>query len=80
MAIPRPFRRDSIELVQHGRAWRESVRADQLSEGDTIAQLGRVHGIRIAPDGQVMLAVGEHDGTLAVAPNRTFRAFVRVDQ
>lgn len=39
--IPPPFRRQRISIDHHGKTW-QSVRADQVLEGDIVPDLGRV--------------------------------------
>ena len=43
--IPAPFRRDRIAVDHHGKTW-QSVRADQVREGDIVPDLGLVAEVR----------------------------------
>lgn len=54
--LPKPFRRNSINLTRHGRQWR-TVRADELVDGDRVQGRGLVSGREEPCRGQVAMVL-----------------------
>jgi hypothetical protein len=84
--LPAPFRRESIDLTRHGRAWTQ-CRADEVEAGDVVPDVGRIESTEAVtryepvpdvPDvavGMKVILTGVAGNRVAFDPGDSLRAF-----